>query len=706
MLTEALKQAINDTYKLLGERLVGFRRRRSQALMIAAVARGLTSSAHAALIEAPTGTGKGYGYLVSAHAVAREQKKQLIIATGTVALQEQLLSKDIPAYLESTDIKATTVLAKGRSRYACLRNLNQLINHDEAQAALDYGDDVGNAVWPRKPRPGEPEKISRLFALAMDKKWNGDLDAPPEPIDAELSPLLSTSAGGCSNKNCKFYNSCPFVIARRGVREADIVVTNQNLLLSDLMMSTGEEEGTGGVVLPKPGDSIIVVDEAHHLPSKATEQGAARVHLASTIRALAKSAGVVRSAYTSVAKEKMAGLTSEEGIERMEAIRGHLQEMLRAINSAWVPEPTEKMPQWRAAHGRVPEDWRAIAENLRIECELVAKWLKSIRRTVLESSNIADAARERLGRDLGMTAERVKDQLDLWKLWAIEDVEGRIPRARWISLASDGSLMCHASDVSSASRLRAILFDQAAGVVLTSATLTSGGNFTWFARSVGAPDNAEMVSLPSPFDLENQASVVIPAIEALPNDFEGHVAEITRWLTEKLPWEEGNLVLYTSRAKMEAVFERLPDLMKEKVLVQGVLSRPVMLEKHKRHIETGQGSTLFGLCALGEGLDLSGRLLTTVVITQVPFSVPTDPVGATYAEYLVSQNRNPFAEVSIPDATRILTQYAGRLVRTETDTGQIVILDRRLVRQKYGKGMLASLPPFRRVIEPARASSY
>lgn len=701
MLSDELKATINERYKRLAEKIPGFRRRRSQAQMIGALARGLTAPAHVVACESPTGTGKSFAYLIAAHAVAQAMEKKLLLVTHTVALQEQLCAKDIPLYLNAVGVEAKVSLVKGRGRYACWRNLHQLTNNDESQTAMDFGDEVGNAVWPRKPRPGEPEKIARLLALGQAGKWDGDIDAAPEPVDAPLQALLSTSAGGCSKTNCRFYHTCAFYTARRGVREADLIVTNASLLLSDLMLSGGEEEGAGGVVLPKPSEYFVVVDEAHHLGSKAIEQFAASVHLESAMRSLGKSAGVVRAAFAAVGREKLAAHDVEEAVQNIESIRKSLLDLQHAITAQWIPDAKERQPQWRAPQGRIPQDWQQRAEALALDCKLARKWSRSLRRKVLESSDLAEAVRERMAREIGMFTERVEAQIELWAAWTQSDEDKHLPRARWVSLAGDNGLVCHASDVSAAAHLRKNLFEQAAGVALTSATLSAGGNFAWLARSLGLPEDAECVRLDSPFDLARQASVVIPALEALPNEFDAHVDEIARWIEDHLPRTGANLVLFTSKMKLKAVYDKLSEAVRERVQVQGDSPRPQMLAEHARRVAAGQGSTLFGTAALGEGLDLAGNLLTTVVITQVPFQVPTDPVSATYAEWLESQNRNPFAEVAIPDATRLLTQYAGRLVRTEQDTGQIVILDRRLVRQRYGKRMLDALPPFRRVIEPS-----
>jgi ATP-dependent DNA helicase DinG len=243
-----------------------------------------------------------------------------------------------------------------------------------------------------------------------------------------------------------------------------------------------------------------------------------------------------------------------------------------------------------------------------------------------------------------------------------------------------------------------VLWNNASGVVLTSATLSAGGNFRGYADAVGLPDEAVTLSLPSPFDLARQARLEVPAIDVLPDAREEHAQAICGWLAEHLDWNAGNLVLFTSRAKLDRVLQRLPIDKVRKVRAQGSLGKAQLIAEHVADVEAGKGSTLFGLASFGEGLDLPGKLCETVVITQLPFAVPTDPVGATYAEWLESRGRNPFLEVSIPEATRLLTQYCGRLIRSETDRGRIVLLDRRVVTKRYGAGMLRALPPFERVI--------
>jgi len=335
---------------------------------------------------------------------------------------------------------------------------------------------------------------------------------------------------------------------------------------------------------------------------------------------------------------------------------------------------------------------------LSVYTDEIQRWLNAVRRAVVEMTD-GGPTQEALSRELGIALERLEKQARCWRSWAATDSDHAPPLARWVTLTGDQQLVCHASAVSAGGMLGAVLWGNASGVVMTSATLSAGGNFRGFADSVGLPDDAVCLSLPSPFDLASQARLEIPAMRTLPEAREAHAEEISEWLADNLDWDTGNLVLFTSRAKLDRVLQKLPIAHVRKVRAQGSLGKSQLVAEHCADIEAGKGSTLFGLASFGEGLDLPGKLCETVVITQLPFAVPTDPVGATYAEWLESRGRNPFLEVSVPEATRLLTQYCGRLIRNETDQGRIVLLDRRVILKRYGAGMLRALPPFQRVIE-------
>jgi ATP-dependent DNA helicase DinG len=697
MLTDATKDAIRAAYARLKEGLPGFRPRASQGRMIAEVAKALASEGGAAVIEAPTGTGKSMAYLIAGHEVARAQKKKLLIATATVALQEQLVERDIPLYLKLNGVTAKVALAKGMGRYVCLRNLRMAAGSLDEPAQLGLGLDNDLALWARPPAERDKQALNKLAAAIDRDEWDGDMDRAPAPVSDLLRPMVTTTSGGCTGRRCAHFMVCPLFAARRAIGDADIVVANQDLVLADLTMPSGQDS-YGGVILPKPEETLYVFDEGHHVPGKAIDRGASEVYMTATVRQLSRLGRQVHAAYSLTDKEVLGKLSLDAGDAKLQELSDALEELEKTIRLAWLPDPGEREPMYRGSLGQLPEAWTEQARMLSLLAGEVQRWLAAVRRAVVEMSD-GGPTQEALSRELGMALERVGKQAACWQAWASDDPDDAPPLARWVTLAGDQQLVCHASSVSAGGLLRNVLWGNASGVVMTSATLSAGGNFRGFADAVGLPDDAVTLSLPSPFDLAAQARLEVPHMRAMPDAREEHAQEISDWLDAHLDWQAGNLVLFTSRAKLDRVLQRLPIDKVRKVRAQGSLGKAQLIAEHCADVEAGKGSTLFGLASFGEGLDLPGKLCETVVITQLPFAVPTDPVGATYAEWLESRGRNPFIEVTVPEATRLLTQYCGRLIRNETDTGRIVLLDRRVVTKRYGTGMLRALPPFERVIE-------
>ncbi|MGY3039776.1 ATP-dependent DNA helicase DinG [Rhodanobacter sp. TND4EL1] len=703
MLADTTKDAIRAAYARLKDGLPGFRARASQGRMIAEVAKAFGQTGGVAVIEAPTGTGKSMAYLIAGVEVARFQKKKLLIATATVALQEQLVQRDIPLYLQLNGIEAKVALAKGRGRYLCPRNLLMAANsiNDTAQMGL-AGFDADLVLWTKPPQARDKQSLAKLRVAFDQHEWNGDMDSAPEPVSDLLRPMITTSAGGCTGRKCGQFMVCPFFAARRAVDDAEIVVANQDLVLADLTMpgeGGGEGvQGWGGVILPRPDETLYIFDEGHHVPGKAIDRGAAEVYMTATVRQLSRLGRQVHAAYSLTDKERLGKLGLDQGDEKLQELSNTLEELEKEIRLGWLPDPGETEPMYRGSLGQLPEPWVEHARVLDVLTGEVQRWLAAVRRAVVEMTD-GGPTQEALSRELGIALERIGKQASCWRAWSSDDPENAPPMARWVTLGADQQLVCHASAVSAAGLLRNVLWDNASGVVMTSATLSAGGNFRSFADAVGLPNDAVTLSLPSPFDLTAQARLEVPAMRTMPDAREAHAEEISEWLAENLDWDAGNLVLFTSRVKLDRVLQKLPIAQVRKVRAQGSLGKSQLVAEHCADIDAGKGSTLFGLASFGEGLDLPGKFCETVVITQLPFAVPTDPVGATYAEWLESRGRNPFIEVSIPEATRLLIQYCGRLIRNETDHGRIVLLDRRVVTKRYGAGMLRALPPFERVIE-------
>lgn len=701
VLTDALKADIRAAYARLQANTPGFSTRRSQSQMIGLVSRALATSGGIGIAEAPTGVGKSLAYMTAGVPIALAMKKKLVISTGTVALQSQLVERDIPAFLRATGIEATVALAKGRTRYLCTRNAAELHGESsqtgmfgDAPLGADEGGDFEAQLYDRPLAPHEADAARRLLEAHADRLWDGDLDAAPEPVSPALRTRITTPASGCAGRRCSFAQQCPVLKARNTVREAQIVVTNHALLLSSL--SLGDVEN-GQPLLAAPADMLLVLDEGHHVASVAIDQGAARLPLGEMAKRVSRMQILIAGAYRLVDKEKIGTLLPGEAIELATRVSKALKAFRLEIDALWRPEPDDRDPMWRAANGRLPEAWWPSVETLGEDTRALYNWVHAAQ-TLVARSKQDDPAREKLQRSLGMALEMVEQQHDLWTGWRREDRDGQPPFARWVTATRDGDLVCHCSPVSAAQVLRQLLWKEIDSVVMTSATLTGGGDFQSFAIDTGLPDHAEMASLPSPFDLRNQAQLIVPNFPVTPDDREGHPKAIAEYLVRELDWKKGSMVLFTSRWKMEKVAELLPASRRAQVQMQTSTNKSQVVAEHLKRVAAKDGSVLFGLNSFGEGLDLPGEACTTVVITQVPFAVPTDPQTSTLSEWLEGRGLNAFNLIAIPHALRTLTQFAGRLIRTSSDTGRVIILDSRLISRRYGKKILDALPPFERVI--------
>jgi len=642
------------------------------------------------VVEAPTGVGKSLGYLTAGVPIALATKKKLVISTGTVALQSQLVERDIPNFLKATGIEATVALAKGRTRYLCTRNAAEA-HGDGAQEGM-FDDE--QPLFDRPLAPIEMDQAQTLSKAFLEGRWNGDLDNAPETISNTLRSRITTPASGCAGRKCAYSAQCAVLRSRNTVREAQIVVTNHALLLSAL--SIGESDNGQPLIAP-PSDMLLVLDEGHHIGSVAIDQGAASLALDEMAKRTGRLQVLIAASYRAVDKDKLGNLLPNEAIEAAAKVSKQLKAFRDVIDRSWRPDPAAQEPMWRAPNGRLPEIWMADIEAIADDTRSLFNWAHAALAQVAKGKP-EDAARERLQRNLGMALEMIEQQHNLWTAWRREDKEGQPPMARWITLSRDGDLILHGSPVSAAHVLRKLLWDEVDSVVMTSATLTGGGDFQSLAIDNGIPAEAEMVSLASPFDLPNQAQLIVPAFPVTPDDRERHPKEVAKYLVKELDWGKGSIVLFTSRWKMEKVAELMPAAQRKLMLVQGEGAKQKMIDEHLRRTAAGEGSVLFGLNSFGEGLDLPGEACTTVVITQVPFAVPTDPQTSTLSEWFESRGLNAFNLIAIPHALRTLTQFSGRLIRTSTDTGRVIILDSRLLTRRYGKRIIDALPPFKRVI--------
>ncbi len=711
MLDEALKGEIQAAYRRVLEGLE-LTPRYGQRLMIAEVARTLagieaddagrrTSDEHVCVLEAGTGTGKTLAYLLAALPVAKARGKRLVVATATVALQEQVLHQDLPALKAHSGLDFDYALAKGRGRYVCVARLDQALDGGEEnptlslfEQALDSGGDDFQAL------------VKAMGEAYGNGRWAGDRDSWPEAIVDAHWRRLTVDHRQCTNRRCGHFGACAFFRARRDLDTADVIVANHDLVLADLALG-------GGVVLPDPGDCIHVFDEGHHLPDKALNHFTHRFAVGAALRWLRNLRKSLTELNQALAVQPtlarlLAGLP-----QAIDAAEPRLGEAF-ALGHQLAGRPQgladgEEGHQQRFEMGRAPEALREQAEALVVLFAELSRTLESmsdILRESLDPEKHTGLPREQAEAWLPLLAllhGRALEAHALWQAFAEVDPEGEPPRARWLTLerfGGEAELTFSASPVSAAQTLAKSLWGATFGAVVTSATLTALGRFERLQERAGLANRYRYQRLPSPFDY-SRAVLSVPREAVDPADREGHERAIVDFVTA-LPGDEAVLMLFSSRAQLRAVEKALPGTLADRVLAQDRLPKRELIARHRERVDAGQGSIIFGLASFAEGIDLPGDYLTHVVITRLPFAVPDDPVGATLAEWIESQGGNPFMRISVPDASIKLVQACGRLIRKEADSGRISLLDRRVLTRRYGRALLDALPPFVREIDGVR----
>ncbi|MYE50880.1 MAG: ATP-dependent DNA helicase DinG [Gammaproteobacteria bacterium] len=688
-LTDDLKSRIQEAYRAWLEAR-GFRARRGQREMIAHIARTCVGEPpRLAAIEAGTGTGKTVAYCLAAIPIAQALEKTLVIASATVALQEQIVERDLPDLAEGSGLDFNYVLAKGRGRYLCVKRLDQILNGGKQQElGLSDASVVDHSlVW---------RQMMRDFG---DGSWNGELDTWEAGVEDVAWRSVTTDHRGCANRKCGFYAQCPFFKARHALGDADVIVANHDLLLADYAFG-------GGVVLPAPESSILVIDEAHHLPDKTQRHFALSARLAATavwgdqVNALAGTLAQ-RMGRPAVLERMAKGLVAEcdalkAGMETLGVVAAQLPfaERFRGGDS-----PTEvcRFPHGQVDPGLVEAAGLAAAPLARINAALVEmqELLRKAMDGGLDWPNPIEA--EDWLAPVGQAEARAAAVRALLEDYSQASdgaaAQGRM--ARWAS-RSEQDLELVSAPIEPGQLLGEHLWSRCHAAVATSATLTALGRFDRFFERAGL-DEARGVSISSPFDYPSIAVLSVPQMDADPKDVAGHTAEVAGLLPELLTLEPSALVLFTSWRQMNQVRDALTGhAVMDAAQFQGERSKQAMLKRHLRRVDGGEPSYLMGLASFAEGVDLPGDYCRHVIVVKLPFAVPDDPVDQAIAELAQSQGRNPFMEITVPDAALKLVQACGRLIRDDSDHGRITLLDKRVLTKRYGRALLDSLPPFRR----------
>lgn len=713
--TEAL-----ESFESVVASIPGFRLREGQHKMAAQIAQTLASAQLGkvedgapdpqraiAVIQAGTGVGKSLAYSAPAIAMALARGTRVLISTATVALQEQLVNKDLPALAQQLPTPFKFALAKGRGRFVCKLKLERLASSGENGEEVDdlFADEAAEA---RKKRPqAETEARMQFYASMADAlakhEWNGDRDSLPNPPEAEAWGPVAAEGSSCTGRHCPVFDSCTYYERRKEMVAAQVIVANHDLLLSSL----------GARLLPELSDSLLILDEAHHLPQTALSQFACEMDM-SRLQWIDKLGSRALRVGQLLEIDEIADIADIADIAGYSGgLREHLTELARLVMEIYGEQLKGQKDTWGPARVRVP---RGDLPNALLEplaqvmhnasgfldvLRAIAKALKAEMKDKPEEAQRLSALYAQVG-SLAPRLEAVHDtaQLLTQQPETREDGSESVPNAKWFTLEVDGDYIVvkgHASPILPGATLRHHLWCQVRGAVLTSATLTSCGGFEFFLRESGLHGDAAVQTLEvaSPFDYATQGTLVAHQTRTDPREAAAFTREMVERLMHDLSGvEAGALVLFTSRDQMRQAVDALPSAMRSQVLVQTAMPRAMLLAEHRNRVEQGLPSIIFGMQSFGEGLDLPGALCESLFITKLPFAPPDDPVGESRAEWLRTSGRNPFNELVVPATAIRLAQWVGRAIRTEEDQAHVYCYDRRLVSTSYGAQLLNGLPPF------------
>jgi ATP-dependent DNA helicase DinG len=618
----------------LARSLAGFTPRRAQLAMAQRVAGALDARAPL-VVEAGTGTGKTFAYLVP----ALLSRKRVLVSTGTRTLQDQLFNKDLPLIAGALGLPARVALLKGRSNYLCTYRLKQ--------AGL------------QKTLTGQRDRL-----LARVERWagvtnSGDLAEVPDLADSHpLWPEVTSTRDNCLGARCPDIGRCHVVEARRKAVEADVVIVNHHLLLADLAL---KEDGFGDLL---GAADAVILDEAHQIPDLATQFFGTRVS-SRQIELL------LRDARAELVAVRLPGTPLAAGARNIEKSLAAMAEVLPAASRA----------DWTAAESRLADSAMDLATALR---EFSA---------ALNEASDASGVAQCAGRASEL-ASRIEVVLHAEDHEGVRNVEST-PRGFTVSLLP--------FDV--AERFAALTASARAAWVFTSATLSVGEDFSHFTSRLGLAE-AETLAIASPFDFESQALLYLPKLLPDPSS-SAHTPAVVDLAVPLIEAAEGGaFVLFTSHralARAAALLrERWAELADFPLLVQGEAPREQLLRRFR---EAGN-AVLLGTTSFWEGVDVKGDALKLVIIEKLPFASPDDALTKARIEHLKAQGGNPFKEYQLPEAALALKQGVGRLIRSETDRGVVVICDPRLTDKPYGRVFRAALPPMSGTREPGEALRF
>ena len=647
-----------------------FKPRTGQTDMAMAVAETIASGGEL-VVEAGTGVGKTYAYLVP----VLLSGQRALVSTATKALQDQLFSRDIPKLIDALNLPIRVALLKGRGSYLCTQRLSQARQSHDASLRIHAHALSKIETWAQSTRTGDLSELSGLD------------DRSP------VIPLVTSNRDNCLGSPCPQFKSCHVNLARKEAMSADVVVINHHLFFADLNV---RETGMAELL---PSVQTVVFDEAHQL----NEIGINFLgrHL-STSQLLELTRDILG-----------AGVQLARGLVDWTLICGVLEKSTRDLRLTaqharpgsrlrWAePVPDEiDTADWLTAMAQLEVALKAAQAGLDTVSEMAPDFVRLYERVSLQLSTLhdfQDPCAEGSVRwvEVGSQMRLVESPLDISRAVQTHMIQRQPQR----SPETDAEFGLSSEANEAAEAVQAVTVRRA--WIFTSATLGEDAQMRWFTEPCGLSE-ARKLRVASPFDYELMSAIYVPPGMPKPNDF-GHTRQVAAWV-EKYARQLGGrtLVLTTTLNAMRNIGETLTASLGQsgelEVLVQGQGPKRRLMERFREGSNHGGlGCVLVASASFWEGFDVPGDALQLVVIDKLPFPPPNDPLVEARSQRLELMGKSSFSEYSVPEAAVALKQGAGRLIRSETDTGILVVCDPRLTGMAYGKRLLASLPPMRKL---------
>ena len=672
---------------ILAKEIKGFEYREEQEEMAQYIQDAINED-RKIIVEAGTGTGKTLAYLIPSIKWAVTNKKKVIIATNTINLQEQLLLKDIPLAKSIIKDEFSYVLVKGRNNYVCKRLFNELI----------VGKNIDIETFSMEAR----EQLEYILKWG-NKTKTGDKAELPFEVYPDVWELVQSTTELCLGKKCPYRKECFYMKTRMEKMEADILISNHHVFFADLNVRAETDFDSEYLILPRY--DMVIFDEAHNIESVARSYFSVEVSKISFTRLLNR----IYQKKNKKKKEKSALIrvedtvdeknledseqyiyllnTLKEEISILQNIGDEYFDEIRKIYETNTEAPIKKsLNNFEMTKSR-------FLENLREKKDIFQGKLADFLNLMMSFNNVIDEEKDKNPEVINFNnhLKMFKAYIDSFKFINSFEDDNYI---YWLDINSKRTnVILTATPLNIAQKLSTVLFDNLDRLVFASATIVVNGNFDYFKKSLGL-DEEDCIEaiIKSPFDYDEQMSVYIPSDIQDSENINAFVSDASKFILNILLKTNGKaFILFTSYTMLNQIYYSISKKLKDKgfeVFLHGDKPRSQIIKEFKE----AENPILFGTTSFWEGVDVQGENLSNVIITKLPFLVPTDPVVSAISKKIEEDGGNSFMDFQLPEAIIKFKQGVGRLIRKKTDSGNIFILDNRILKKRYGSLFINALP--------------